>query len=403
MPKFEYKVKRGPEEVSTGVMEAESEGAVAARLKDMGYFLISIEEHAGDEKKDLLREKLIRVKLKDKNVFFRQLANLIESGMPILRALRTLKNQATNSKLAGIMEDLHDSVQKGSDFAEALEKHPKIFPAMYTNLVRAGETGGMLEDVLWRIVAFGEQDEELRGKAFQAMVYPIFLMVIGSSAVFILVSFVFPKFLTIFEDFEAELPLPTVIVMAVCEFMGNWWWAVLLGIIAVITLFVRYMRSESGKQRLDRVWLRIPVIGDIIQRYEMAKFARTLGTLFDNGVPVLTALKITSDTLTNVAISEEVDKTHHRVSEGESISESLRDSKHFPPLVVNMVAIGEESGRLGAVTKRIADAYDLEVERAVKSMTSLFEPILIVVMGIVIGFLVIAMLLPMMTLSSQVR
>ena len=403
MPQFEYKVKKGPGDVTTGVMEAESQRAVVSQLRDMGFFPISVEEYAGPEKKDVLKQAFIRVKLKDRNVFFRQLANLIESGMPIVRALNTLREQTENPKMSEIIEELRESVQKGSDFAEALEKHPKVFPPMYTNLVRAGETGGSLEDSLWRLVAFGEQDEELRGKAFSAMVYPIFLFVIGTSAIFILVSFVFPKFIVIFEDFGSSLPLPTIIVMAICEFMGSFWWAVLLVMGGIGYSFMRYARSEGGRARLDKQWLRLPVVGGVIQRYEMAKFARTLGTLFDNGVPVLSALRITADTLSNSAIAEEVMYVQGRVTEGESISDGLSNCQHFPPLVVNMIAIGEETGRLGSVTKRIADAYDMEVDRAVKSMTALLEPIMIVIMGVIIGGLVISMLLPMLTLSAQIR
>lgn len=403
MPQFEYKVKRGPGEVTTGVLEAESQRAVVTQLREMGYVPISVEECAGEKQKDLLRHALTRVRLKDRNVFFRQLATLIDSGMPILRALATLKEQTENPKMIAVIVDLHDAIQKGSSFAEALEQHPKVFPTMYTSLVRAGEVGGMLGDVLWRMVAFGEQDEELRGKAFAAMVYPVFLLVIGTGAIFILVSFVFPKFITIFDDFEATLPLPTVIVMGLCDFMGSYWWLVLAGLSAAVAAFVSYARSEAGRLRLDRYWLALPVLGGVIQRYEMAKFARTLGTLFDNGVPVLTALRITAETVGNTAISGEVNRVHERVSEGDSISESLRDAEHFPPLVVNMVAVGEEGGRLGEVTNRVADAYDIEVDRAVKAMTSLLEPVMIVVMGVIIGFLVISMLLPMLTLSANVR
>lgn len=403
MPRFDYKVKRGPDEVSTGTLDAENQRAAVAQLRDMGYFPISVEHSVDGENRDTLRLALVRVRLKDRNILFRQLAYLMESGMPLLRALSTLEEQTSNPKMIAIIHDLHDSVRKGSSFAEALAKHPKIFPAMYVNLVLAGETGGMLEEVLWRIVDFGEQDEELRGKAFTAMVYPVFLLIIGSGAVFILVSFVFPKFLVIFDDFDATLPVATQIVMAICEFMGNFWWAVLLGCGWVVAMIVGYGRTEAGRKRYDRAWLAIPVVGDLVQRYEMAKFARTLGTLFDNGVPVLTALRITSDTLSNTAISEEVDKVHQGVMEGDSISAGLKRATHFPPLVVNMFAVGEESGRLGAVTKRIADAYDIEVDRAVKALASLMEPVLVVVMGVVIGFLVIAMLLPMLTLSAQVR
>ena len=403
MPKFQYKVKKEAEKVTTGVLEAESQRAAVSQLRDMGFFPISVEEYFETEARASLKAKLARIRLKDRNYFFRQLANLLESGMPILRALATLRDQATNPKLRAMLEDLHGAVQQGSSLANAFELHPNVFPAMYVNLTRAGEAGGMLDEVLWRIVNFGEQDEELRGKAFSAMVYPAFLTVVSSAAVFILVSFVFPNFVEIFADFDATLPAITIFVITISEFMGKFWWAVLLGLIALGALFRSYRKTAAGRQQLDTLWLRIPFVGDLVQRYEMAKFARTLGTLFDNGVPVLTGLKITADTLTNTVFKREVEEVHVRVSEGGSISDGLRDAEHFPPLVVNIFSVGEESGKLGEVTKRLADAYDVEVDRAVKALTSLIEPVIIVVMGIVVGFLVIAMLLPMLTLSAQVR
>lgn len=402
MPQFKYEVKKSPGVTTSGVIEAESQRAAIARLRDMGYFPIRIEEYQGEEKKDTLRSALVRIKLGDRNLFFRQLANLIESGMPITRALSTLVEQTENPKLVAVISEIREDVQKGSTLAEALERHPKLFPSMFCNMIRAGETGGMLEDVMWRIVSFGEQEEELRGKAISAMIYPLFLLFVGSAAIFILVSFVFPKFVTIFKDFNATLPWPTIVVMSLCDFMGKFWWLVLLAIGGVIAAVVSYVKTPAGRMNLDKFLLRVPALNAVVQRYEMAKFARTLGTLLDNGVPVLTSIKITVDTLTNKAIAAEVETIHNRVIEGESISESLRQAKHFPPMVVNMFAVGEESGRLGAVAKRIADAYDQEVDRAVKAMAALFEPIMIVAMGIIIGFLVIAMLLPMLTLSSHV-
>lgn len=402
MPRFRYEVKKGPGRPVTGVLEAESQRAAVIRLRDMGYLPITIEEYRGAEKKDVLKHALRRVRLKDRNVFFRQLANLLEAGMPISRALSTLIEQTENPKMVRIIERVRDDIQKGSTFAEALERHSKTFPAVHTNLVRAGESGGMLENVLWRVVTFGEQEEDLRGKALSAMAYPVFLLVMGSIAVFILISFVFPKFIVIFEDFQVNLPWPTRVLMAFCGFMGSYWWAVLLGVAALVTLGVSYRRSPHGRRQIDKLMLRIPVVNGVVQRFEMAKFARTLGTLMDNGVPVLTSLKITLDTLGNAVIADEVAMVHDRVAEGDSISDSLQHTKTFPPLVVNMVAVGEEGGRLGTVIQRISEAYDTEVERAVKTLTSLLEPVLIVVMGIVIGFMVIAMLLPLLTLSANV-
>ncbi len=402
MPQFRYEVKKSPGVTATGILEAESQRAAVARLRDMGYFPTSVEPHT-TQPTDSFKYSLKRVRLADRNIFFRQLADLIESGMPISRALSTLVEQSENPKLIGIIKQLREDVQKGSSFAEALEQHPRLFPPMLVNMVRAGETGGMLESVLWRIVTFGEQEEELRGKAISALIYPAFLLAVGSAAIFILVSFVFPKFVVIFNDFNTTLPLPTRVVMGVCGFMGHFWWVVILAASAAIAAIFSYLKSKAGRRQRDSLLLRTPVVRDLVQRYEMAKFARTLGTLLDNGVPVLTSLKVTADTLSNVLIAEEVNGLHARVIDGDSISDSLRQTRYFPPMVVNMFAIGEESGRLGPVTARIANAYDAQVDRAVKAMAALFEPMLIVIMGVVIGFLVIAMLLPMLTLSANIK
>jgi len=403
MPQYSYEVKKGPGDVAKGVLEAESQRAAVARLRDMGYFPIRVEEHQPEaEKKDRLREAIRRITLKERNVFFRQLANLFEAGMILTRSLRTLAEQTENPKLREVIEQIRDEVQKGGTLADAMEQHPKLFPPMYSSLVRAGETGGMLDEVLWRIVTFGEQEEELRGKAISAMVYPMFLLLVGSAAIFILVSFVFPQFIKVFAEFNAQLPMPTIIVMAICGFMGTWWWAVLLGFAGVIAALVSHIRTPRGRRQWDAFLLATPVLRVVVQKYEMAKFARTLGTLMDNGVPVLLALRITAATLSNQLIREEIVRVHDGVTEGESMSDSLKRCAHFPPMVVGMFAVGEESGRIGAVAKRVADAYDIEVDRAVRALTALFEPLLVVIMGIIVGFLVIAMLLPMMTLSGSV-
>jgi type IV pilus assembly protein PilC len=402
MPQFQYEVKKGPDDRATGTLEAESQQAAVARLRDMGYFPLSVVEHVEPAEKDVLKKAFMRVRLQERNLFFRQLANLIESGMLITRGLRTLSEQSENPKLTRVIEQLRDDVQNGSTFAEALEKHPKIFSPMTTSLVHAGETGGMLEEVLWRIVAFGEQEADLKSKATSATIYPIFLLFVGSVSIFILISFVFPNFVSIFDEFDAVLPLPTRIVMGVSSFMGTWWPLVIIFIGVLVFIFNTYVRTEKGRRNVDARLMRAPVLKGVLQKYEMAKFARTLGTLLDNGVPVLTALRITSDTMSNRVIREEVSVIHAGVTEGESISESMQQTKYFPNMVISMFSVGEESGRIGTVSKRVAEVYDGEVERAVGAATALFEPMLIVAMGVIVGFLVIAMLMPMLTLSSVV-
>lgn len=405
---FEYEVKKSSGELLKGKLEAESRKAAISRLRELGYFPLKVVELGAT--KEIANGDFKaggfyfwnRIRLKDRNIFLRQLANLFESGMVLSRALRTILEQTPNPAMAKVVEKVYEDVQRGSTLADALEKHPKVFPAMYCSMVRAGETGGMLDEVLWRIVTFSEQEEELRGKIISALVYPIFLLLVGSVAIFILVSFVFPKFVAVFEDFNAKLPLPTVIVMAFCSFMGSWWWLVLLILGAIILSIYKFFQTPEGMKTRDTIILKLPVVGDLAQRYEIAKFARTFGTLMDNGVPVLTALRITGETLTNTILREEVLRIHDSVKEGDSISDSMKRCNHFPPIVVSMFAVGEEGGRIGVIAKRVADAYDVEVERAVKTLVTLFEPTLIILMGVIIGFLVIAMLLPMLTLSSAI-
>jgi type II secretory pathway component PulF len=402
MPKYRYEVKAGPDQMDTGVMEAESPRAVIARLREMGFYPLHIEEaREKEEKGPRFRLTLKRIGLKDRNIFLRQLANLLESGMVLTRALGTLAEQTENPRMVEVIQKLRSEIEEGATFAEALERQPKVFPPLVSSLVHAGETGGMLEEVLWRLVDYGEQEEELKGKAVSAAVYPCFLMFMGAAAVFILMSFVFPVFTEIFADLGVELPWPTKVVMAVSGFMGAYWWLVLLGAGGFAAGFVSFARSPAGRRQLDAILLRLPVAGGVALKFEMAKFARTLGTLLDNGVAVIKSIRITAGTMGNRVIGEQVAAIESRVSEGDTISETLAGRQYFPPLVVNTFAVGEESGRIGAVAKRIAEVYNNEVDRAVKAMTALMEPALIVVMGIIIGFLVFAMLLPLLTLGTQ--
>jgi len=404
MPLYKYEVKKSPSEMLTGVLEAESQQAAVNRLREMGYHPLAVTEHKGDEAgKSVSTKRLRRIRQRDVNTFFRQLANLTDAGLPLARALTTLISETENPKMAEVVRELRAGVQKGRTLAECLADHPKTFPTMYPSMVRAGETGGMLEEVLMRIAAFGEKTEQLRGKVVGALIYPAFLTFVGAAALFVLLSFVFPKFIAIFEESNVPLPLPTRILMGICGFMSRWWWLVLCFIGVLIIIARQYVLSSQGRLRVDKELLAMPLFGPVVQRVEIAKFARTLGTLIDNGVPILTALRIVVDTLTNRALATEVGSIHDEVSEGESLHDALRKREHFPPSVINILAVGEETGRLGEACKRIADVYDEEVDRAVKTMTTLLEPSLILVMGFFVGFLVISLLLPMFQISTFVK
>jgi len=404
MPLYEYEVKRNPSETVTGVLEADSQQAAVNRLREMGYHPLAVAERKQDVAGNgPAVRRFHKIRQRDVNLFFRQLANLTNAGLPLLRALNTLITETENPKMAEVMRQIRAGVQKGRTLAECLADHPKVFPAMYPNMVRAGETGGMLEEVLLRIAAFGEKSENLRNKVIGALIYPAFLVVVGFTALFVLISFVFPKLMTFFDGLNAPLPVATRIVMAICSFMSAWWWLILGSIAFVIFAVRRYVATSRGRFQVDKGLLKAPVFGPVVQRVEISKFTRTLGTLIDNGVPILSALRIVVDTLTNRALAQEVDSIHDDISEGESLNEALRRREHFPLSVVNVLAIGEESGKLGEACNRIADVYDGEVDRAVSAMTSLLEPALIIVMAFFVGFLVIAMLLPIFNVSSYIQ
>ncbi len=403
MPRFRYEVKKSPTEKMAGVMEAESAQAVAAQLSKQGYFPISISEDKKASESVGPRIPFLRtIHQKDVNVFFRQLANLTYSGLPLLRSLHTLVTQTENPKMGDVIQQIERDVQRGGTLAEALTEHPKVFPALYSSMVRAGETGGNLEDVLMRLATLGEKESQLRGKVVTAMIYPCFLLAAGFAAVFILLSFVFPTFIEFFNEYGAVLPLPTRILMGICGFMKSYWMFVLLGIILSVVAVQRYARSETGKEKFDLFVLGLPLFGKVALRVEVSKFSRTLGTLTDNGIPILNALKITKDTLGNTVIGEEVESVRLCVTDGESLSDALNRTEHFPLMMVNMMAVGEQGGRLGEAAKRVADVYDEEVERALVAMTSMLEPVLILVMGVFVGFLVVSMLLPIFQMSTMI-
>jgi len=402
MPEYQYLVKKGPVETISGVMEAENESTVVRRLRDMGYHPIEVVEKV-EQNRSFLNKPIGRIRQSDVTLLFQQLSRLNRAGLPLLRSLRTLREQTENRRLREVVDELHTGVQQGRTFAECLSEHPKVFPDMYASMVLAGETGGMLEDVLDRLAMFSEKEQQLRGKVISSLIYPCFLVVAGSAAAFILLSFVFPKFIELFEEFDAELPAPTRLLMAICGFMENFWWALLLGLVAAVSGLIQYRRSAGGKLAVDRTLLRVPLFGTLILRAEIAKFARTLGTLVDNGVPILRALRITATTMTNGAIAAQIETIHDAVTDGASLHESLERAQYFPPMAISMMAIGEESGMLGDVTRQIADTYDEEVDRAIKNLTTMLEPTLILVMGVFVGFLVISMLLPMFQVSTLIK
>ncbi len=402
MPKYAYRAKGGPQEVLQGIIEAESQEAVLRELDRLGYYPLSIEEAEGKPASTLPLSFRAKVAQRDITLFTRQMADLLGSGVSLARSLDLLSRQTESRSLRLVIEDLQRFVRDGGTFSQSLLRHPKVFSSLYVGLVEAGEVGGALDSVLDRLADFGEKEEEFRTKVSQALAYPILIAGVGLLTVGFLLIFVIPKITGLFQDLQTTLPLPTQIVVSLSETFASFWWVLLgLGVTAVI-LFKRFARLPGGAQALDRFKLRLPLFGEFLRKKEIARFGRTLGTLVGNGVPVLRGIEIVSKTMSNQVLRQEVDRAWQDVREGASLAESLARSPHFPPTVTNMVAVGEESGALERALFKVADAFEREVDRTAKRMTTLLEPAMILLLAVLVGFIVISMLLPIFQLQGVV-
>ena len=407
MTKFIYEAKNGPREVMKGSMEAETLDTVVNRLNEMGYFPLSVREEGtgnGDSIRKTPLSKLgQRISSRDLSIFTRQLSDLLESGLTLFKALDVIHEQTENKQLKKVIKDIHSRLKEGQTLSEALSEYPKIFSGLYVSMVKSGEVGGSLEKVLTRLSDFAEKDEELRAKIRAALAYPFLMATIGLLTIFVLLTFVIPRLVAMFKDMGQTLPLPTRILISISHFISGYWW--LIGAVVLLIFFVtkRGRKTKESKLAFDRFKLRIPVIGDLIKKAEISRFGNTLGTLLRNGVPILQSLKVVSETMGNEMLRQEVEKVHNEVGKGEKLGKSLEKSSYFPVFVTNMVIVGEEGGLLEKSLYKVADAYNREVDRTVKMMTSLLEPAMILIMGGIIGFIVISMLLPIFQINLMVR
>lgn len=425
MPRFNYVALDARGQESVGVLEAGTSNEVVAHLRQSGFFPTSVvEEGKGGAPKaakkkagkapaktagqspaaakkggvSLFKKKTI--KTKTLMIFTRQLATLIDAGLPLLRGLTVLAKQEKDEVLKGTINTLADSVQGGSTFSESLTAHPKIFNKLYVNMVKAGELGGVLELVLNRLAEFQEKAQKIKNKVTSAMFYPVIVLVIAILIMAFLLVFIVPKFEQIFKDMLGGKPLPalTVFVISTSNLIKDHIFA-LLGIIAVIIGgYIAFSRSEKGRVILDRIKLKAPLFGDLTRKSSISRFARTLGTLVTSGVPILQALNITRDTAGNSVIADAITKVHDSVKEGESIVHPLEASGVFPPMVISMIDVGEETGQLPEMLLKIAEVYDDEVDNAVTGLTSLLEPIMIVFLAVIVGTIVIALFLPLISI-----
>jgi type IV pilus assembly protein PilC len=426
MPRYTYVALDARGQESSGLVDAASTNDAIGELRRAGYFPTRVHEEGataavatktarqktktprterktGSKNIVLFQRKTVKPKIL--MIFTRQLATLIDAGLPLLRGLNVLAKQERDSVLKGTINKLADSVQGGSTFSEGLAQHGRIFNDLYVNMVKAGELGGVLEVVLTRLAEFQEKAQKIKNKIVAAMVYPIIVLVLALGIMTFLLVFIVPRFQAIFHDMLGDKPLPpiTLFVIAISEFMQNQW-AILFGmVLAIIVGYKISARTRGGRAVLDRVKLRMPLFGDLIRKTSISRFSRTLGTLVTSGVPILQALTITRETAGNSVIARAISQVHDSVKEGESIVLPLETSGAFPPMVISMIDVGEETGQLPEMLLKIAEVYDDEVDNSVAAITSHVEPIMMVFRAVVVGTIVIALFMPLISIISSLQ
>jgi type IV pilus assembly protein PilC len=426
MPRFSYIAIDSRGQETTGSVEAASTNEAIGQLRQAGFFPTNVHERGKenrverkiaksaaqsaaapprDKSKAIFLFKRKKVKPKLLMIFTRQLATLIDSGLPLLRGLSVLAKQERDSVLKKTIDNLVDSVQGGSTFSESLAQCPLIFNDLYVNMVKAGEVGGVLELVLTRLAEFQEKATKIKNKVAAAMVYPIIVMTMAIAIMGFLLVFIVPKFEAIFHDMLGDRPLPgvTTLVISISRFVQDHWSIIVAIVFALITGYKFANRTRPGKSTIDRAKLRLPLFGDVIRKTAISRFSRTLGTLVTSGVPILQALNITRATAGNSVIARAISQVHESVKQGESIMQPLEAGGAFPPMVVSMIDVGEETGQLPEMLLKIADVYDDEVDTSVAAMTAALEPIMIVFLALVVGTIVVALFLPLISIIQGLQ
>ncbi len=401
---YAYRVRDRSGKVITGVLEAETASGVSQRLKQMGYFVIGIEEEKTSIAKKELHIFKPKAKSKDVTIFTRQFATMINAGLPLVKCLDILTRQTENPVLAEVIADVQHEVEMGRSLSEALAKHPEVFKDLYVSMVKAGEIGGVLDDVLMRVANTLESEQEIRRKIKSAMTYPVVMFGISILLLAVMLLFIVPAFQGMFSKMGAKMPALTKAVVGLSHLLASW-----KGALIVVALgfavwgFRKWIKTETGRRRFDAFKLKMPAVGPLFHKLAMSRFSRTLGTLVSSGVPILQALEITSSTVGNKIVGDQVDNVRAGVKEGDSIARPLGQSSVFPPMVTQMLAIGEETGALDTMLNKVADFYDAEVAASVESLTSILEPILIVGLGATVGLIVISLYMPIFSLISQLK
>lgn len=401
MSTFIYTVVDAAGKMIKGKMEAESESLVLGKLHEQSFHVINIAK-GKDEKKTRSTGKGKKVKLRSMVVFSQQFATMIDAGIAVVRCLDILESQIKDEALKPAIAQCKRDVKGGLSLTDAFSKHPNVFSRLYINMVRAAETGGILDLILARLATFLEKEEEVRSKIKSAMIYPILVLVFASLMIVALFMFVLPRFKEIFVSMNVQMPIATRMLFGMSGALQSYWWAILLVVGGGIFSYKTYIKAESGRFKIDGLKLKVPVIGELIQKMAISRFSRTFATLIASGVPMMRSLEIVGETSGNLVIAKTVETARNAIREGQKISTPLAQSGLFPGMVTHMIDIGEETGRLSEMLVKVSDFYDQEVENAVKALTSMIEPCLIVVMGGIVGFIAVSIMAPIFKLVSSI-
>ncbi|GIX07123.1 MAG: phytochrome sensor protein [Candidatus Poribacteria bacterium] len=412
MPSYRYEAVTASGSRAQGTMDASSPQELVHRLREMGYFLTRVEEAVPQESRSGLRRLFRRrIGARDVEFFTLQLSTLINSGVPLDRALSVCSEQMENPALRRVVEEVRYDVEHGASLADAMEKHPRQFDALYTNMVRAGQEGGVLGLVLQRLAVFKRQQRELRESVTSAMIYPVVLLVFTVIVVSVLMLFVIPRFIAMFQDLNVELPITTRLLMGLVGFLtspyGIFWapggvplpGATLTLVVVLIAALWRYRKTERGRRFFDRLRMRLPLVGPVFRNFALVRFTQTMSTLLENGVTLLPALRISKDTTGSVLFEEVLERAAQEVERGASLSGPLSESPLFPPIVVDMLAIGEESGKPEVMLTHLAEYYDMEIKRSLERLVAALGPILILIMAGIVLFIAVSIILPIFNIS----
>jgi general secretion pathway protein F len=411
MPSFAYKAKKGPQEIIEGVVEAGSKEAAVSKIEQMGYVPIRVTPRESSPRDSAAAAKpaenkgfslFNRVSTRDLNVFTEQLSTLVKSKVPLFEAINILSSQTENPRLRKIVVSISSDLKDGKTFSEALSRYPQVFSLLYINMVRSGESGGVLDGTLSRLAKFREEQEEVRANVTSALAYPIFIIIVGIIVVIVLLTYGIPRLVSMFAETKQTLPLPTRMLIAISDGIRHYWYLGIAAIAVIVPLLRQKHISEKRKSLFDRLKLKLPLLGDFNKKAMLAEFTRTFALLLDNGVPVLEAIQITVPTINNEVFRAELEKVHNDLVVGTPLSQGMKKSAWFPPFLTDMIAVGERGGNLRDVLLEVAVFYEREVRKINKILTSLLEPAIILVMGLVVGFIVMAMLLPVFEINMGV-